>query len=398
MKRAPASWTAALAAAALTAGGAAGQDFDFSGYSLGVGTNMQSSPVLPGGSGFVGRLRLMPVATFGDLVLDVAYEHVLTRTPQGGGFSITNPGGSAGSTDWLDLGWTIREDEQTTWSHRFDRLALSFETGAFEFTAGRQAISWATTLFMTPADPFAPFDPSDPFREYRGGVDALRIRTFPGPFSELELVVRGADTPSGATTTALLRGQTSVGGGVWSVGMWGGALHDEAAGAAFITGSLGATAVRAEATLREHPDGGTALRVSAGADRFFRPADRDLYLIVEFQHDEFGVTQASDLLGAATSLPYQRGEMQALGTNTLAVQVSYQVYPLVSVAAMGLTNLHDGSALASFSLAWSASQSASVSLGAFIGAGDDSLDPITGFGSEYGLVPRIGYASVSWFF
>jgi len=398
VRRTASSWAIALVAVVLPAGGASGQDFDFSGYSLGVGTNMRNSPALPGGSGFVGRFRLMPVATLGDLVLDVAYEHVLTRTPRGGGFSITNPGGGGASTDWLDLGWTVREDEETTWFHRFDRLALSFEAGAFEFTAGRQAISWATTLFMTPADPFSPFDPSDPFREYRGGVDALRIKTFPGPFSELELVVRGADTPAGATTTALLRGQTSMGGGAWSVGAWGGALHDEAAGAAFITGSLGATAVRAEATLREHPDGGTALRLSTGADRFFRPADRDLYVIVEFQYDEFGAKEASGLLGAATSPPYQRGEMQSLGTNTLALQASYQIYPLVSVAVMGLTNLDDLSELLSLSLGWSASQSASVSLGMFIGAGDDALDPVTGFASEYGLVPRIAYASVNWFF
>ena len=398
MKRAAVSAAALLATAAFTVGEAAAQQFDISGYSLGVVTNTQDSPALPGGTGFVGRLRIMPVATFGDFVLDVAYEHVLTETPEGGGISITDPGRTAGSTDWLDLSWTIREDEQTTWFHRFDRLALSYETGAFEFTAGRQAISWATTLFLTPADPFSPFDPSDPFREYRGGVDALRIRTFPGPFSELEFVLRGADTPDGATVTALLRGQTSVGGGVWSVGAWGGALHDEAAGAAFATGSLGSTAVRAEATIREHPDGGTALRVSAGADRFFRPADRDLYLIVEFQHDEFGASDPSGLLPAAMSLPYQRGEMQTLGENTVAVQASYQVYPLVSVALMVLANVDDFSELLSMSLAWSASQSASVSIGAFIGAGDDSLDPVAGFGSEYGLVPRIGYASVSWFF
>lgn len=398
MRRAAVSAAAILATAALLAGGVAAQHLEVSGYGLGVVTNTQDSPALPGGSGLVGRLRIMPVATFGDLVLDVAYEHVLTRTPQGGGISITDPGGRAGSTDWLNLDWTIWEDDQTTWFHRFDRLALSFESGAFEVTAGRQAISWATTLFLTPADPFSPFDPSDPFREYRGGVDAIRVRTFPGPFSELEFVVRGADTPSGATTTALLRGQTSMGGGAWSVGAWGGALHDEVAGAAFVTGSLGATAVRAEATVREHPEGGTALRFSTGVDRFFRPAGRDLYLIVEFQHDEFGTTEASELLETATSVPYQRGEMQALGANTLAVQASYQVYPLVSLGVMGLTNLDDFSELLSLSLAWSASQSASVSLGAFIGAGDDTLDPVTGFGSEYGLVPRIGYVSVSWFF
>jgi hypothetical protein len=340
----------------------------------------------------------MPVASLGDVALDVAYEHVVTRTPEGGGVSITTPGGTAGSTDWLDLGWTVHENDRTTWFHRFDRLSLSFDAGAFEITAGRQAISWATTLFLTPADPFSPFDPSDPFREYRGGVDAIRIRTFPGPFSELEFVLRAAETPSGDATTALIRGQTAAGAGVWSLGAWAGALHGEAAGAAFATGSLGATAIRAEATLREHPEGGTALRVSAGADRYFRPGDRDLYVILEFQRDAFGASRAVDLLPTAASLPYRRGEMQSIGTHTLASQLSYQAHPLVSVGVMGLTNLDDFSELLSFSVNWSASESAAVSLGLFLGRGDGSVDPVAGLSSEYGAVPRIAYLSVNWFF
>ena len=386
-----------MAACALATDGTA-QDFGITGYGLGVFTNAQDSPLMPGGTGLIGRLRVMPFATLGDVVLDIAYEHVLTRTPEGGGIRITTPGGTASSTDWLDLGWTVRETDRTTWTHRFDRLALSFESGAFEVTAGRQAISWATTLFLTPADPFSPFDPSDPFRVYRGGVDALRIRTFPGPFSELEIVVRGANTPSGTTTTALLRGQTSVGGGVWSVGAWGGALHDEAAGAAFATGSVGATAVRAEASLREDPSGGTAVRVSAGVDRFFRPYDRDMYVVIEIQHDELAAQTAADLLEVLGSSAYTRGELQTLGANTLATQMSYQFHPLVSVGALGLINLNDWSSLASLSLSWSASGSKSVSLGSFLGRGDDSFNPTTGLSSEYGFVPRIVYASVSWFF
>lgn len=386
-----------LAAWALTAEGRA-QDFGITGYGLGVFTNAQDSPLMPGGTGLIGRLRVMPFATLGNVALDVAYEHVLTRTPEGGGIAITTPGGTASSTDWLNLGWTVRETDQTTWTHRFDRLALSFESGAFEVTVGRQAISWATTLFLTPADPFSPFDPSDPFRVYRGGVDAVRVHTFPGPFSELELVVRGADTPSGTTTTALLRGQTSVGGGVWSVGAWGGALHDEAAGAAFATGSVGATAVRAEASLRAGPWGGTAVRVSAGADRFFRPYGHDLYIVIEIQHDGFAAQNAEDLLEVLGSSAYTRGELQTLGANTLATQLSYQLHPLVSVAALGLVNLDDWSSLASLSLSWSASGSKSVSLGSFLGRGDDTFSPATGLSSEYGFVPRIVYASVSWFF
>jgi len=396
VKRAFPTWTL-IAAASLPASPATAQSFDVSGYALGVATSAGDAGALPGGTGFVGRMRVMPVADWGGLALEAAYEHVVTRTDQGG-VSITSPGGGAESSDWLRLGWTVREDERTTWLHRFDRLALRFESGAFEITAGRQAISWATTLFMTPADPFSPFDPSDPFREYRGGVDALRIRTFPGPFSEMEFVLREAGRGAGRATTALVRGQTSVGGGAWSVGAWGGALHDEAAGAAFVTGSVGATALRAEAVVRQRPRGDRILRVSAGVDRFFRPADRDLYVVVEVQHDGFGASEPSDLLPIASSGPYRRGEMQTLGANTLAGQVSYQVHPLLSAAVLGLANLNDASALLSLSLAWSASERASVSVGGFLGSGRETLDPNAGFASEYGLVPGIAYASMSWFF
>lgn len=391
--------TAVLSLPALPAPAAA-QALDVAGYALGVGTRAGEAPGFPAATGMVGRLRIMPTASLGDVTLEAAYEHVLTRTSTpGGAVRITDPGGAAGSTDWLPLGWTVRENPTTTWRHRFDRLALRLDAGAVEVTVGRQAVSWATTLFLTPADPFSPFDPSDPFREYRGGVDAVRIRTFPGPFSELEAVVRRADTPAGATTTALLRGQTSVAGGVWSVGGWAGAVHDDAAVAAFATGSVGSTAVRIEASVRARPEGdGAVPRASVGVDRYFRPADRDLLVVLEVQHDGLGAADPSGLIPTASSEAYTRGELQTLGRNTLAGQASYQVHPLVSVAALGLVNLDDGSALGSVSLGWSADARTSVSAGAFFGLGDDGFDLQRGLASEYGAVPRILYASVSVFF
>jgi hypothetical protein len=91
-----------------------------------------------------------------------------------------------------------------------------------EITAGRQTISWATSLIFTPADPFAPFDPADPFREFRAGVDALRLQGFSGAFTELEFVVRPADTREGTTITALGRITTAT--GPWEISGWAGVL------------------------------------------------------------------------------------------------------------------------------------------------------------------------------
>jgi hypothetical protein len=387
----------AVAGALLLPGAAVGQSFGLKGYALGVGTYSAESAFSGGGSTQLARFRLMPELPTGDLTLDVAYEHVLVRSPADGGFSVTAPGGTqAGSTDWLPLDNTIRTTSRSTWRSRFDRLSVGFEAGPLTVTVGRQAISWATTLFLTPADPFAPFDPSDPFREYRGGVDAVRVQAFTGAFSEIDVVVRGADTSDGGTVSALARYQTSL--GVWALGWWGGVVHEELSAAVFTTGAVGSTALRAEMVVRERPGDDAAFRGSFGADRQFLVDGKDGLILMEIQYDGFGVTESSDLLDVITSKPFLRGEMQTLGRWTGAAQASLQIHPLVGVDALAITNLTDGSTLLGPGLSWSASGSVSVRAGAFFGFGADDLDPLTGLVSEYGAVPGTGYVAASWYF
>lgn len=386
--------TALMATLAPRAG--AGQRIEVTGYALGVAVQSGSSALIQGGTALLGRARIMPKLTSGPVTVDVAYEHVLQRTPEGGGFAVTSPGGSVGGTsDWLGLDWSVMSSSRASWRQRFDRLSVAMDAGPVSITVGRQAISWATTLFLTPADPFAPFDPSDPFRAYRGGVDAVRVRAFPGPFSEVEVVVRGADTPDGRTLTALSRFQTSRGG--WALGGWGGVLHDQAAAALSATGAVGATALRTAAEVRRGLSGGAIARGAMGLDRRFSVSGRDLFVVVEAQYDGFGAADASELLATATSKPYSRGEMQVLGRWSGAGQASFQIHPLVSLDGLVLVNLEDGSLLLAPGATWSATSSASVRVGAFTGAGRRGSD--TGAPrSEYGMIPTLGYVSLSWFF
>jgi hypothetical protein len=365
------------------------------GYALGVGSYAGDSDLVDAGATWFGRGRVMLNWDPGALTFEAAYEHVLQRQPAEGGFGITTPGGSRVSTDWLPLDWDLHESGRSSWRHRFDRLALRWTRGPLEVGVGRQTISWATTLLLTPADPFAPFDPSDPFRAYRGGVDALRVRASTGPFSEIEAVVRAAETPAGTTVTALARVATSR--GTWAFGGWGGMLHDEAAGALFTTGAIGATSIRSELSVRRDAGGGAVLRGSAGLDRFFQPAGRDLFAILEVQYDGYGAASADRLLGVVQSQAYGRGDLQVLGQWTLAAQASWQVHPLIAVDALALTNLLDPSVLVAPGVSWSTTESASTRLGLFLGGGAGSSGPFSP-GSEYGSVPAIGYLSGSIFF
>jgi hypothetical protein len=365
-------------------------------YTLGVGSYAGASDFLDAGSTLLGRGRTTLSYVTDWAAFDVAYEHVLQRQPAGGGFSVTSPGGgSSSSTGWLPLDWTLYSSTQTEWRHRFDRLSFSGTRGGLEATVGRQAISWATTLFLTPSDPFAPFDPSDPFREYRGGVDAIRVRVFPGPFTEIEAVFRPTDTPTGTTMTALGRIGTSKGG--WALGGWAGLLHDEAAGALFASGGIGATVVRAEFSLREGPDEGTAIRAAVGLDRLYTPGGNNLYVLGEVQYDGFGAAGPNELIEVALSEPFARGDMQTLGRWTVATQISYQLHPLVGVDALTLMNVDDLSWLFAPGVSWSMTSYASARLGLFRTLGEGASGPLT-LGSEYGSVPTTGYVSVSMFF
>ena len=75
---------------------------EVSAYALGVGSYASESDFLAAGSTWLGRGSLMASYVEGPWQLDAAYEHVLTRLPEGGGFSVTSPApGSAGGGDWL---------------------------------------------------------------------------------------------------------------------------------------------------------------------------------------------------------------------------------------------------------------------------------------------------------
>ena len=396
MKRATKAKTLLAALPLLFPPTAAEAQVELTGYALGVSSHATESALSPAGTTLLARTRLMGLATSGPFTLDFAYEHVIQRTSEGGGFSVTSPAAGTGGGDWLGTDWELQGWSRGQWRHRFDRLSVGISEGAVEVEIGRQAISWATTLFLTPADPFAPFDPSDPFREYRGGVDAVRLRVFPGPFTEVEAVVRAAETVFGTTITALARAQTSSGG--WAFGGWGGVLHDEPAMAIFATGAIGATAVRSEATLREDNEGEMTVRATLGRDRFFTPGRKDLSLIAELQYDGLGADDASHLLEVASSKSFMRGELQTLGTWTAVMQASYQIHALVGLSAMALVNLTDGSTLVAPGLSWSATGSTSVRLGVYSGLGQAGLLPLGTLASEYGSIPGLAYVAVSRFF
>ena len=363
---------------------------------------VQSVPFASGSTAFsesnvssFNRFRFMAEPSFKNLTASVAFEHIATfrqkPTPIGFGVGVVPSGG-----EWFDLQQTITEQTHVRWEQRFDRLRIGWSPiDAVELSVGRQAVSWGTTLFLTPADPFSPFSPADPFREFRTGVDAARVRINPTPLSEVDLAIRPTKTGAGEETTALGRGLMTVKN--WELSGWGGTLYGDPAGAAAAAGAVGALAVRGEAVVR-NVAGRVAFRGAIGIDRLLRINGRDLFVLGEYQHDGLGAASVEEYLGVLLSEPFTRGELQVLGRDETVVQASYQLHPLWGVAGLWLWNLNDRSMLLSPSMSYSASEEANVTAGLFFGLGDDNVTPDRQLPSEYGLAGATAYLSMSWFF
>jgi hypothetical protein len=390
---------------AVTAELASAQSPEIRTYYLNVASGAAEGPLSEAGAADLQRLRFMSSPSLGPVTLDLAYEHILllTSTAEAGRvsgvFGVSPAGG-----EWWGLQGTLVDGDNVSWEHRLDRLALSLAVGDSEVSFGRQPISWATTLLLTPADPFAPFDPEDPFREYRTGVDAARLRAFLGAFTDVDLVVRPSDIQGTTTVTALGRLRSAV--GRWELAGWGGALHDQPAVGLGVTVTVGGVALRGEGVLRgeerEAGDHATIVRFTVGADRNVRLGERDLYLVAEYQRDGFGARSADGLPDVLLSRAFARGELQVLGRHTAALRGTYQLHPLWTTELLLLGNLGDPSVLLAPAASYSLEDNLELRFGLFLGVGagtaPEDPDGSTLPGSEYGPIPAFAYASFTAFF
>lgn len=125
---------------------------------------------------------------------DWAYEiHLVqshTYTSGSAGTAAFIPGLHGGAVRYraLDATTTWLTEEHNTASLWPDRFNIKLTLPRADITVGRQAISFGKTYFWNPLDVFLPFDPNQFDRDYKAGVDALRIDLPLGRFSGVNIV------------------------------------------------------------------------------------------------------------------------------------------------------------------------------------------------------------------
>ncbi len=81
--------------------------------------------------------------------------------------------------------WSDSHNSTHLWT---DRAAVKFSPDWGDITIGRQAVTFGKAYFWNPLDVYQPFDPSQFDRDYKSGVDAIRIDLALGNFSGATLI------------------------------------------------------------------------------------------------------------------------------------------------------------------------------------------------------------------
>jgi len=303
---------------------------------------------------------------------------------------------------------------------RVDRLAARLSVPHLDVTLGRQAVSFGSAWIFTPMDLVAPFSPTDIDTEYKPGVDAVRVDGFVGTAGQVSAVAAWAGAWSLEGAVLALHGGWTF--GVTDVGLFAAAHRAEPVLGLDARGSLGTTGWHGEATVTLPEAEDPFVRAVLGADHVW---DIGLTAMGEVYLQTFGAADPGGYLEVYASERFARGEVWAAGRWYAAGSLSWEIDPLVHAGAFAVVNLADPSAMLGPSLSWSAAQNAEVAAGAFVGIGrrpadipvrmedlyGDDGEPITDeevlmerllegaeVGSEFGMVPTVGYVEVKLYF
>ena len=316
--------------------------------------------------------------------------------------------------------WDWAETDDVTAGFGFDRLNLRCSLPGVDVTLGRQAINFSLTYFWNPLDVFLPFRPEEFDRDYKPGVDGLRIDVSLGNLSGLTLAAvagRRLDLvydPVGQDVRIEARdfsdeswfGSALVGRGFtnlrdWDLVIQGGKVYGGWQLGAGFSGEMFTLGMRGEAAWfwageerQEIFIPGTLLEDHAsgvvGIDRRFK---NSLYVTVEYFFNGAGTDPDELLLSLARAAI---GGNQSLSKQSLGLLANYEILPILQGRMICLFSLSDESVLLFPSLNWQATEALEILAGAMIGLGDRPANLMPR--SEFGLLQNVYFGEIKFYF
>ena len=249
------------------------------------------------------------------------------------------------SQTFLPLDHDFASNSDVTASGAFDRLNARVHTSSIDLRVGRQAITWGVNTLFPSLDVFSPYSPTQIDRDYKAGVDAVRLTVSPG--SHLEVDVIGAQLEAGDVEPTAAGAMVRVSAGAIDAGFMGGSFYDDFRAGAYASVSVAGTGLRGEVSRTTPGDPVDRLRrpsfwrAGIGVDRQLTST---LMLSAEVAYNGFGERRAQDYPAVLTSARFQRGELAGPGQLATGGTLSWKFHPLGTLSTLAVVNLDDGSA------------------------------------------------------
>ncbi|MCH8217819.1 MAG: hypothetical protein IH892_13730 [Planctomycetes bacterium] len=306
------------------------------------------------------------------------------------------------------LQWHVTDPSaQQLHEHEIDRLLAAYHADWGDITVGRQALGLGRGVVFSALDLFVPFSPLDIDREWRRGVDALRIERRVTDTSSVELLGVFGETWEQSALLARARGYVAA----WDADLIFGKRADDTLIGTSLSAPWGGAEVHGEVTYfhtaEAQPDGGafgrshSAIKAVAGTSYTFnwRNWRNGVTVLGEFHYNGLGVrdiaASAAQIADPQFVTRLLRGDMQILSQQALALQVSHPLGLTLSTGLLVLQSPTDGSGLLAPSLVWDIGDTGRILTSVYVPWGDE---PMAGqLQSEYGGTPLSLFVQGAWY-
>ena len=286
----------------------------------------------------------------------------------------------------MDLTWEIDSGDRHQLLPRLDRLALSWRSGDWGVSVGRQAVSWGNGLVFQPMDLFNPFAPTTVDRDYKAGDDLLLVERLFSNGSDLALLAVGRRdenedfTGQAASVAAKWRG--FLAGGAGEVELMASKHFMDEVYAVSTRWPLSGALLRSDIVATRLDGGDWKLSFVVNVDYSLAVGGRTTYVFAEYFHNGFGVDELPES-ALELSEPLRdrlgRGELFNLMKDYLALGATHEWHPLWNQNLTLIGNLQDGSSLIQTQATYEPGDHQRLQIGVVV--------PLGSAGDEFGGVP-----------
>lgn len=284
--------------------------------------------------------------------------------------------------------------------HELDRLQAAYRLGRGELIVGRQAVGWGRGVLFSAVDLFAPFTPLESDREWRRGVDAIRLRLPLGDLHSLDGVAALSETVGTSAFLARLQGYWGALDGEMILG-W---RRRDWLTAVALSAPLGLAEVHTEAAFFVLPEAlpngrRQAVQAVLGGSYHW---DRwgGLLFVGEYHYAGFALPDrelaVQWLADSSYAKRLQMGDVVVEGRHAGALQISWGLGYAAPLSFAWVFSPRDASGVGTLSLSWLFSDNLTLAASAYTPYGKE---PRAGeLRSEYGGTPSSALVQISFYY